>query len=91
MEKLIIAHTTDDRTAHVSVPTIAETAIKATASTTLAGAIAGTALKYGARQTVVGGVLGGGLVAALFGVVSDQKLRNTYKKQHKPKSTHPFA
>ena len=91
MEKLIIAHTDDQRTVNVPVPSVKKTAIKATATTSIVGAVAGAALKFGAQQTVVGCFLGGGLAATLFGVVSDQKLRNRYKKEHKPKSTHPFA
>lgn len=91
MEKLIIAHTTDDRTVTIPVPSVKKTAIKATTATTVISAVAGAALKLGAQQTVVGCFLGGGLAATVWDAITDQKLRNIYKKEHKPKSTHPFA
>lgn len=91
MEKLIVAHTDEHRTVTVVVPSVKETVIQATVSTTVVSAVAGAALKFGAEQTWVGCFLGAGLAATVFGVVSDQQLRNIYKKEHKPKSTHPFA
>lgn len=91
MEKLIIAHTDDQRTVNVPVPSVKETAIKATATTSIVGATAAAALKWGAPQTVVGCLVGGGVAAALAGIVTDQKLRNIFKNEQKPKSTHPFA